>query len=116
MVDTIEIGRDAETFTAYQDFEMPHIVVGGQGASMMGVRLRLTGTVPACLKQHTGYEDNGAEGHNDTPVKTYREPDGSYTTKPLWIPGYFPSMFSIHVDCGGKSQLVRLGPAPVGDM
>jgi hypothetical protein len=107
-VDTIEIGSDADTFTAYHDFDKPHIVYGGQGASMMGIRVRLTGSVPACLVETVAYQDGG-QGTNTSSVKTYMEADGSFTTKPLWVPGYFPTLFTVHADTGGKSQNVRLG-------
>src|SRR5579859_7570843 len=90
---TIQIGSDGDPFTAYHDFDQPHIVRGGQGASMMGIRMRVTGSnVPSCLAQITAYDDGG-QGMSNSPVKTYGESDGSYTTKPLWIPGYFPSLF-----------------------
>jgi hypothetical protein len=109
-VDTITVGRDDDVFTAYHDGDLPHIVRGGQGAEMMGIRLKLTGAgVPACLSQMTSYQDNGAQGRSSSPVKTYRESDGSYTTKALWIPGYFPSSFSVLVAAGGRMQSVRLG-------
>jgi hypothetical protein len=107
-VDTIDIGSDADTFTAYHDFDMPHIVFGGQGASMMGLRLRLTGPVPACLVATIAYEDGG-QGMDTSSVKTYQESDGSFTTKPLWVPGYFPSLFTVHSTVGGKDQRVHLG-------
>jgi hypothetical protein len=106
---TIQIGSDADPFTAYQIADAPHIVRGGQGATMMGIRLRINASsVPPCLTQVTAYED-GAQGMNSSPIKTYQESDGSYTTKPLWIPGYFPATFTVRVDAGGITQRVRLG-------
>src|SRR5438874_12671402 len=108
-VATVEVGSDADPFVAYHDLDQPHVVFGGQGAAMMGIRLRLTGNVPACLAQSTAYEDNMASGSNRSPVNTYKEADGSYTTRPLWIPGYFPSFFTVHVDAGGQTARVHLG-------
>jgi hypothetical protein len=106
--DTVEIGSSADVFTAFHDGDRPDIVVGGQGSSMMGVRLRLTGAaIPSCLTQSTTYED-GAHGGGSDAVNTYQEPDGSYTTRPMWLPGYFPTQFSIHAVAGGQEALVHL--------
>jgi hypothetical protein len=106
-VDSIEIGRDDATFTAYHDGDTAKIVTGGQGASMMGVRVRLMGTVPSCIDQTTEYL-SPASGMNNTPVKTYQEADGSFTTKALWVPGGFSTMFDLQVTIGAKSAVVHL--------
>jgi hypothetical protein len=106
-VATIEIGRDDDLFTPYHDGDTAKIIRGGQGSTMMGVRLRLTGTVPSCLAQSTQYL-MPASGMNSDPVKTYPQTDGSFTTKALWIPGGFAPMFDVQVTIGSQMAVVHL--------
>jgi hypothetical protein len=108
VIDGIVIGHD-DPFVAYSDGDRPQIVIGGQGSPMMGIRLKLTGSsVPDCLSQSTAFEAP-AQGSNGVPLRTYAGTDGSYNTKALWIPGYFPYSFNVAVTAGGKTQRVRLG-------
>ena len=111
---TIEIGAADDLFRAYHDGDAPHIVEGGQGLTMMGVRLRLTGAdVPACLAQSTGFQDLSGmrlAGSSD-PLKTYPESDGSFTTRPVWIPSSFPASFDIVTVVGSQTGRVRCGAA-----
>jgi hypothetical protein len=105
LISLIEIGRDDDVFTPYHDGDMPKVVVGGQGSEMMGLRLRITpaGDVPPCLMQRTEYLPP-ADGHSTTPLRTYYETDGSFTTKPLWIPGYLPDAFDVRVTSGQGNE------------
>jgi hypothetical protein len=106
-VDSLEIGRDDDVFVAYHDGDTAKVITGGQGSTMMGVRIRLTGTVPNCLAQTTQYL-SPAQGMSSDPVKTYAQTDGSFITKPLWIPGEFPATFDLQVTVGQKLTVVHL--------
>jgi hypothetical protein len=117
-VDTIEIGSSDESgFFPYHDGDAAMVVTGGQGAPMMGIRLRLTGaSVPACLVQTTEYAD-GAVGSSSAPLVTYARPDGSHDTRPLWIPGQFSPTFRVVVSAGGRRASVSLAsPVISGDL
>ena len=109
MLSSLEIGRDDEVFTPYHDGDPPKIVIGGQGSTMMGLRLRLQGSnIPPCLEQRTEYLAPG-DGHSASPLKTYSEADGSFTTRPLWVPGYLPDAFDLRVTSGQTIATVHLG-------
>jgi hypothetical protein len=109
-VDSLEIGDDLDPFTPYHDGDLPHVIVGGQGLTMMGIRLRMRGAdVPSCIQQATHYEVGGMDtGGSDVAVNTYAEPDGTRVTKPLWMPGEFGHDDFVIAVAGGTTTTVHL--------
>jgi hypothetical protein len=90
-VSSVEIGAAADTFTPVADGDVTPLVIGGQGGSMVVVRVRLRGAnVPSCLAQRTiVYAGSGAElAEENEALLTYPETDGSRTTKPLYVRMY----------------------------
>lgn len=86
-VATIEIGPNEDTFRPFAQNEAVALVQGGQGGSMLPLRLRLTGTsVPECIAQATSVSyDMQTLASDSAPLRTYAESDGSRTTKALFV-------------------------------
>jgi hypothetical protein len=88
---SVEIGGGTDPFAPLADGDVTPKVLGGQGGSMVVVRLRLRGTdVPSCLAQRTiVYAASGAElDEEGVALLTYPEADGSRTTKALYARMY----------------------------
>jgi len=84
---------------------------GGQGATMLGFILRVSGaTAPSCLGQQTTI--TGSDGARVTastiPLATYTQPDGTRVTKPIWLPADYPATFLAGVAAGNQSIALHL--------
>src|SRR5262249_5904612 len=114
-VDTVEIGTgDDDTFTALHDGDPVTLAFGGQGASVMPVRIRLSGAAtPSCLTQSTTVAI-GQEllGQSHSPLKTYAQTDGTSLTKPDYIvlerPPSSTETFAITVAAGQRTVSVQV--------
>jgi hypothetical protein len=94
MVGTLELGGPGDPFQPLADGDTIMRQIGGQGATMIVVRLRVTGgNQPACLAQSTHVEsaaDGGTVGQSSVALLTTLQPDGTRTTGQLLLPGYYP--------------------------
>jgi hypothetical protein len=121
-VDALELGAaggdelrgDPGPFSPLADGDGVSLVRGGQGAFMVGWRLRLTGgAVPDCLLQDLGIAntpDGGDPVRWSKTVRTYVELDGTRTTHPMWVPGYYALPFRVTVTAGGQTLTRDLHP------
>ena len=118
-VDTLELGAATSTdlaggstaFAPLHDGDGVTLIRGGQGATMLGLKLRISGaTVPTCLGQSTIINDTtGARITTaSAPVATYDQPDNTRITKPIWLPGAYPSTFVVTVMAGAQSLTLHL--------
>ncbi|HZS36200.1 MAG TPA: hypothetical protein VFF06_05210 [Polyangia bacterium] len=94
-LDSLEIGTDADPFAPLSDGDTIQSVIGGQGATMVIVRLRVRGAgAPACLAQSTSVLAADGSGdvlsRNDAALETTLEADGARTTPELLLPGRIP--------------------------
>ncbi len=95
-VATLELGSDADPFAPLADGDVIMRRIGGQGATMIIVRLRVSGpSAPACLAQSTAVTSPDAPGlqvaDSNVSLATTLELDGTRTTPQLLLPGYYPS-------------------------
>ncbi|MGZ3406989.1 MAG: hypothetical protein ACXVAN_11135 [Polyangia bacterium] len=118
-VDAVEIGAASSadlagqhtTFTPLADGDGMSLIYGGQGATMLGFILRVTGaSAPSCLGQQTIISDTGGARvtGSTAPLTTYAQPDGTRLTKPIWLPAEYPATFVVDTSAGGKSVTVHL--------
>jgi hypothetical protein len=127
-VDSFAIGpgKDSESATDLPTDFRPYVandngdfVTGGQGFTMLRVRIRVAGhNPPACLAQQTNVDIlNDAQletvGSDNVPRRTYPQPDGSRLTKPLYIvvdfgPIVYDGQVQISTPVGGKTVSVPL--------
>jgi hypothetical protein len=117
-IDTLEIGAGVPPafgteppFMPLADGDGMKLVHGAQGANMLGFVLRVSGaTAPQCLHQQTMVADSaGARVTSSTsPLATYAQPDGTRTTKPLWLPAEYPTMFVVDVTADNQSVALHL--------
>jgi hypothetical protein len=94
-VAALEIGANEDPFRSYNDGDTIDSVVGGQGATMVVVRLRVRGpSAPDCLAQSTHLY--AADGSGDVLAQSNASLtatlalDGTRTTAPLLLPGRIP--------------------------
>src|SRR5260370_42467282 len=80
-IDSLQIGPshpgDEETsgFAAYHDGDPGDYALGGQGLSMLRLRLRVTGAAaPACLAQMSIVSGRDLGGSDSVPRTTYLQP------------------------------------------
>jgi hypothetical protein len=104
---------DTQPVVPLVDGDMPRFATGGQGLTMLPLRLRLDGpSPPACVAQATRViGPMGMElAHSMNPLETYAQPDGSRTTKAeyLVIGGPQPSV-DVQVVVGTLTTQVHLG-------
>ena len=118
-IDTLELGAATSTdlaggttaFAPLHDGDGVTLIRGGQGANMLGLKLRISGaSAPTCLGQSTVISDTtGARITSaSAPVATYDQPDSTRVTKPIWLPGAYPSTFVVTVMAGGQSLTLHL--------
>jgi hypothetical protein len=88
--DSCLLGQSAGVDSVY--LEPAGIATGGQGASMMVLRIGVTGVnPPACLSQSTSIELDtppthyGVVGGTSVPLNTYAQPDGSRLTHDVYV-------------------------------
>jgi hypothetical protein len=110
MVGTLELGGPGDPFQPLADGDTIMKQIGGQGASMIVVRLRVSGgNQPACLAQATHVEsaaDGGTVGQSSVALTTTLEPDGTRVTGQLLLPGYYPEGHGIFVTTQAGGQTV----------
>jgi hypothetical protein len=117
-IDSLELGAGVPPafgtdppFMPLADGDGMTLVHGAQGANMLGFVLRVSGAAaPACLQQQTTVTDSaGARVTGSTaPLATYAQPDGTRTTRPLWLPAEYPTMFVVSVTSGDQSLAMHL--------
>jgi hypothetical protein len=86
--DSVAIGTgDDSTFTVLNDGDVAIPVTGGQGLSMLPIRMHFAGAVPDCVQADLTLEDNfQLIAHQSlATAKTYAQPDGTFLTKPNYI-------------------------------
>jgi len=128
-VSRLELGpgsfEDDRPFTLYNEGDTVTPVRGGQGATMIGLRLRLSGAAPPeCVAQRTTFTDvDGARlATADVPLRTYQDVAAQRTTKTLWIPAEFPparQLLFVEVTAAKQSlvrALIMAGEAPERDL
>ncbi len=100
-VDTLEIGGPGDPFQPLADGDAIMRQIGGQGAAMIVVRLRVSGgNQPACLAQSThvvSAADGGTVAQSSVSLTTTLEADGKRTTGQLLLPGFYPEAHGILV-------------------
>ncbi len=118
-IDMLEIGVEAAgtaPFEAYEDGAPVTLVIGGQGSSMVPLRIRVAGeATPACLSQTTQARAGvaGEEiGSESSPLRTYDLGDGTRATETLYLPLYYSpqvgSTLELEVSSGGTTTTVAL--------
>jgi len=121
-IDTLELGAGVPPafgseppFMPLADGDGMKLVRGAQGANMLGFVLRVSGAAaPTCLGQQTMVTDSaGVRVTGSTsPLATYAQPDGTRTTKPLWLPAEYPTMFVVSVTSENQSVALHLHLTP----
>jgi hypothetical protein len=118
-VTAVQIGPgivpDGTPFVPYADGDPPQTVGGGQGLTMIPVRLLVSGAnPPECLAQSTIVCNdpdcaNGGFAHSDVSVHTYVDAGGR-STHPLFIVlDDNLEVKSLRTTVGGVTKLVRFG-------
>ncbi len=118
-IDTLELGGATTTdlaggmspFAPLSDGDGVMLIRGGQGATMIGLVLRVSGaSAPSCLGQSTVITDSaGARVTSASPpLATYAQPDGTRLTKPLWLPADYPSTFVVTTTAANQSLALHL--------
>jgi hypothetical protein len=113
---TLEIGPgdfdDKAPFQPWKDGDEVHMILGGQGGLMIGVRIRVTGAgpLPTCLPQvtHVNAEDGKELQKVATALKTYAAQDGTRVTRTLFVAQNLPERFQVVVEAGGLQTLRTL--------
>jgi hypothetical protein len=113
---TLEIGPgdfdDQAPFQPWKDGDEVHMIRGGQGGLMIGVRIRVTGAgaLPTCLPQVTHVKAEGGKELQKvaTALKTYAVQDGSRVTRTLFMALDVPERFQVAVEAGGLQTLRTL--------
>jgi hypothetical protein len=88
-IDAVTISGPADDSFFTGDF--PRLAMGGQGATMVVLRIHIAGpNPPSCLAQSTtalsGISPNFVfVGHDNTPRATYAQPDGTRATRDMYI-------------------------------
>jgi hypothetical protein len=118
-VDGLQIGVGEEgPFLPYADGDVIHPVVGGQGATMILLRLRARGPlVPACMQQHTLVTDatGGVLARSDAALGSTADAVGR-TTGLIYLPGDFSTVgahATVTARAGGQVAIRML---VVGDL
>ncbi len=99
-------------FVAWNDGDAPSLVTGGQGATMLVMRIAVRGNQPpTCLAQRTVVANQVSDA---TPRTTYAAPDGSRVTKDMYIVlGGFPfGPLDVSTTVAGTTVTRHLGGAP----
>ena len=118
-IDTLELGGATNTdlaggmspFAPLHDGDGVMLIRGGQGATMIGLVVRVSGaSAPTCLGQATAVTDGaGARITGATPpLATYAQPDGTRLTKPLWLPADYPSTFLVSTTAASHTLALHL--------
>jgi hypothetical protein len=118
-IDSLEVGAATATelaggsspFSPLHDGDGMTLIRGGQGASMLGFVLRVSGaSAPSCLGQSTTVTDTtgGRVTAATPPLATYAQPDGTRLTKPMWLPADYPANFVVSVTAGNQALTLRL--------
>ncbi len=84
---TLTLERGDGSNTVIDDDQVVAFTYGGQGSPMIGVQLRMTGTVPRCLAQTSeirGFDDELIEFDRFART-TYDQGDGTHTTKSIFL-------------------------------
>jgi hypothetical protein len=119
-IDTLTLGSGFDTWSPYANGDSPLFAVGGQGLTMLVVRLRITGAAaPACLSQTSTVQASDIHqlvGVDHVARTTYAQADGSRITQPMYIvlEGFFSasSPLQLETTVGGLTQSVSLGSLP----
>jgi hypothetical protein len=105
---------DGGTFTPLADDDAIPLITGLQGASMIVVRIRIMGaTDTACVAQRT--DVNAADGRRISFSYQARaftlQPDGSYLSRDLFLPGSYPTNVRVTTVLGGQTvtRNLRIG-------
>jgi hypothetical protein len=117
--DTLEVGAASSAdltgmptaFAPLSDGDGMALIRGPQGANMIGLVLRVSGSAaPACLGQQTTVTDTGGARITaaSPPLATYAQPDGTRLTHPLWLPADYPATFVVSVAAGGQAVTLHL--------
>lgn len=122
-IDNLELGPgsdatdEAAGFFRYSDGSRGDYLTGGQGLTMIRVRIRVTGAhAPACLGQLTGLSSGSfSRGSDDVPRVTYAQPDGTRVTHNMFIvldPSYNDAPNVLTTTVGGLTARVMLDQGP----
>jgi hypothetical protein len=90
-VDSFEIGAGHldGSFIPWMDGSLPSFAVGGQGSTMLVMRIRISGAnPPSCLQQKTVVtvsSSSSETGRDTTPRKTYEAGSGQRVTDDMYI-------------------------------
>ncbi len=118
---TLEVGSgDSGTFQPFTDGQVIEFAHGGQGATMLPIRLRFGGTMlPACVQETSSITAHGTTVASDAnPVKTYDAGDGTRTTKAIYLVIGFDepqagSIITVTATAGGQTVMRQLQVAGV---
>jgi len=118
-VDTLLLGagNPADLSGAMSPFQPLHdgdavsVIRGGQGATMVGFTLEVSGAAPpTCLGQQLTI--TGTDGtyvtESSTPVTTYGQADGSRVTHAIWLPASYPATFVVEAQVGAQMVTLHL--------
>lgn len=118
-VDSVELGAanlddlagQSTPFVPLADGDGVPLIRGGQGATMIGLRLRVTGAqAPDCLMQRTVVTAPTGDKitSSSPPLRTYAQPDGTRVTNALWLPADYPMQFTVDVTAADRSLTRQL--------
>lgn len=106
-----DAGTDEALFVPLSDGDVIYFVHGSQGASMIGLRLRVTGNdALSCLRQSTTVTDLAGErvALLSAPLKTYPLEEGGRATSTFWLPGVFPEQVTVTTEAAQRSIALQL--------
>ena len=117
-LDSLELGGgDESQFAPISDGQKVHLIVGPQGGTMLPIRLHVSGAgAVGCLPQRSVIDKDGTGNFpvasSSAPLRTYAEPDGSATTRALYLifdgGAQNGDTLLITVDAGGRHAQVSV--------
>ncbi len=89
-VETLELGPGGEgSFRTFDAGEQLSLVRGGQGASMVTLRLRIGPKAPQCIGEsvtiYSAFDHQTSLASLDVPVVTYDDPGGKRVTRTMYL-------------------------------
>jgi len=99
---------DSGGYTSIADYDVIPFTYGGQGSPMIGVNLRMTGSVPDCMGQQADVRrfDDELLATDGFAHGTYQQDDGSFTTKGIFLvmsEEYYGLFARVIVTAGGQT-------------
>ena len=122
-VSKIEIGHtsgdseDPASFVPYQDNDVIPVTVGGQGSTMIVLRLRFTGQTDDCVEQDISVTDRDGNRVSGVPqpLVVDHDPQGRAVSHAIYLPGFYPRRFQVSSRAGGTTRAAWFEAGGDGD-